>query len=75
VDEKDEEKVVVVAVVMRYDNSVYLRLTATDVDKYVHHPRTRQWKRPCSLGLPGKTTLTLDQLSSLQTIKREWSFA
>ncbi len=37
-DEKDEEEVVVVTVVMRYDSSVYLRLTATDVDKYVYHP-------------------------------------
>jgi hypothetical protein len=67
VDEKDE-KVVVVTVVMRYDSSAYLRLTVTDVDKYAHHPRSRQWKRPCSLGLPGKTTLTLDQLSFPQTI-------
>jgi hypothetical protein len=31
-DEKDEEEVVVVTVVMRYDSSAYLRLTVTDVD-------------------------------------------
>jgi hypothetical protein len=33
---------VVVTVVMRYDSSACLRLTVTDVDKYVHHPRTME---------------------------------
>jgi hypothetical protein len=49
-----------VTVVMRYDSSVYLRLIATDIDKYAHYSRTRQWKRPYSFELPGKITLTLD---------------
>jgi hypothetical protein len=35
-------------------------LTVTDIDKYAYHFRTRQWKRPCFFGLPGKITLTLD---------------
>jgi hypothetical protein len=36
VDEKDEKEVVVVTMVIRYDSSAYLRLTATDVDKYAY---------------------------------------
>jgi hypothetical protein len=59
-DEKNEKEIIMVTIIMRYDNSAYLRLTTTDVDKYTHHPRTRQWKRPYSLKLPGKTILTLD---------------
>jgi hypothetical protein len=41
-DEKDEKEVMVVTVIMRYDSSAYLRLTATDIDKYAYYSRTRQ---------------------------------
>jgi hypothetical protein len=41
-DEKDEKEVMVVTVIMHYDSSAYLRLTATDIDKYAYYSRTRQ---------------------------------
>jgi hypothetical protein len=35
VDEEDEEKIVVVTVMMRYDSSAYLRLIIIDVDMHI----------------------------------------
>jgi hypothetical protein len=40
-DEKDEEEIVVITVIMRYDRLVYLRLIVINIDKYVHHSRIR----------------------------------